>query len=62
MIYEALFLPVTEEKERRETATKRGKEREKERDEWRGECEERAQGEGERESVEETSITPRPLG
>lgn len=39
MIYEALFLPVTEEKERREAATKRG--REQEREEWRGECEER---------------------
>lgn len=39
-----------------------GEGREKEREEWRGECEERAQGEGGQESVEETSITPRPLG
>lgn len=61
MIYEALFLPVTEEKERRETTSKRGRVK-KEREEWREECEERAQGEGEEESVEETSITPRPLG
>ncbi len=60
MIYEALFLPVTEEKERREVATKRG--REKDEEELRGECEERAQGEEGQESVKETSITLRPLG
>lgn len=34
----------------------------KKREEWRGECEERAQGEGGQESTEETSITLRPLG
>ena len=34
MIYEALFLPVTEEKERRERVIKTGGEK---REEWRGE-------------------------
>lgn len=61
MIYEALFLPVTEEKERREATTKK-RGRKKEGEEWRGEYEERAQGERGQESVKETSITPRPLG
>lgn len=37
MIYEALFLPVTEEKERRETATKRGRGEEKKREKNGGE-------------------------
>lgn len=37
MIYEALFLPVTEENERREAATKRGREEKERREEWRGE-------------------------
>lgn len=60
MIYEALFLPVSEEKERREAATKR--EGEKEAEEWKGECEEQTQGEGGQEGVKETSITSRPLG
>lgn len=54
MIYEALFLPVTEEKERGEAATKRSKKRGRRMDE----CEERAQGEGRQASAEEASITP----
>lgn len=55
MIYEALFLPVTEEKERGEAATKRSKKKKR----WRrmDEREERAQGEGRRASAEEASVT-----
>lgn len=55
MIYEALFLPVTEEKEMGEAATKRSK---KKRGRRMDECEERAQGEGRQASAEEASITP----
>lgn len=58
MIYEALFLPVTEEKEGKE-GTKRERKRVKNRAGVG--CEEQAQGEGGQESVEETSITLRPL-
>lgn len=56
MIYEALFLPVTEEKERGEAVTKRSKK--KKRGGRMDECEERAQGEGRQASAEEASITP----
>lgn len=60
MIYEALFLPVTEEKERRERVIKTGG-GEKRRMERR-ESKEQTQGEGGQENAEETSITLRPLG
>lgn len=57
MIYEALFLPVTEEKERGGRATKRGEERRMEsvKSEPKGK-------EDSVESVEQTYITLRPLG